>query len=776
MKKHSFRAKIGAVLLGAAMVTPLGVNAAFAQNSAFTQSAEDGNLDWGIRTSFNNYTGGATQLLDGVTKNTNGFTFKLASKKYEAATNLTDLQFNGTVAYRKYCDNPEKPLEGNCALDLKFQNPRVVISDTESYLEAKVYSKQYPSGGVYAPADPVHIAKLHTASATMTVQDGRVNWSNIATTLTEAGNKMFSEFYSVGEALDPLSISYLGEGSRPASDSGKPTLSDARWDSKKEYTDGPHILVDADPYVLVGEPGGHLVLLDENLKELARTETNISKEATYAYDKKSKLVYYTALDKATELRAVKIENNTFSKSELVTTAVKNIAAIGVNGAGQVAAVAVSQNYEEATLLTNASGAFAEMALPSSQELLGDKYVSGSIWGGSSFKEHAELAAMNDNTFVYNSEGSPYLSDDTSRSAKGLLVSIDATGKTPADRAKFMAGSHHGDGSAYVRNLVTNGEIIYRFNVSPYGRTTTTEILKYANRDVSSVIPVSKDGIAGIAAIAFAPDGTPVLQEGSTGSLRYLKPNTFETVSTLPLPNGKSTQKSGNNTFIVRNNAIFVPTFDESRGDYREYYVLRKFVLPVPESTPIAKIDEEHRLKEIAEKAKAKATADARAALAKAEKAAANAVAAEKEIADARVLVALAKLKEAEAKFDSQVAAEKSLRNPTNQVLAAEKTKADLAYAAAQQVTLNAETALAKEIADAKVAAEKAAAEKAAAEKAAEKAAAEKAAAEKITDKPVADKAKEQKQLANTGSSASLLPLGAVALGVAGILRRSRRDA
>ncbi|WP_197457052.1 HtaA domain-containing protein [Brevibacterium ravenspurgense] len=187
------------MVLTAALTVPVGPGAAFAE------SASEGSLDWGIRTSFNNYTGGPSEILGGAAESPTGFTFELVSQKYEAETNLTDLQFNGFVRYLQYCDIPTNPATGGCALDLRFEDPRVVISDSDSYLEATVYSKQYPSGEIWAPSEPVRVANLHTASATMDASDGRVKWSNIASTLTEDGNKMFSEFYSPGEALDPLS-------------------------------------------------------------------------------------------------------------------------------------------------------------------------------------------------------------------------------------------------------------------------------------------------------------------------------------------------------------------------------------------------------------------------------------------------------------------------------------------------------------------------------------------------------------------------------------------
>lgn len=687
MRKRSARLTMCAAAVAAMLVAPLG-----ASSAAFAQTAEDGSLNWGIRSSFDNYTGGATQVTDGAVKNATGYSFELVSKRYEAAGNVTDLQFNGTVIYRKYCSIPSKPMEGTCSLDLRFNDPRIVISDAESYLEATVSSKQYQTGETWAPEAPVRIANLYTSSATMTSADGRVNWANIASTLTPEGNKMFSDFYKVGEALDPISLTYAGEGGRPAGDSGKPTLADVSWDSNKDYTDGPHIMVDADPYILVGEPGGKIVLLDENLQELSRTTGTLPKSTTYAYDKTTKTVYFTTMRDRKKLYAVSIVDGRFGEERVVFTADSNISAIGVNAVGEVAAIAVSSNYKTAVLISNATGEFAQAELPSSQDLLGAQYSEGSIWGAPSFDENMELLPMKDNTFVFNPEADPYLNGESS-SAKGLLISIDVKGQTPAERAKYMTGSDHGNRTAYVRSIATDGETIYRFTPNAYGGNTTTEILRYADRNVTSVMPVSKTGMVGIAAVSFMPDGTVLLQEGNTGTLQYLELGTFTASSEIPLPNGKNTQKAVNNTFVVRENAIFVPTYDESRGDYREYYVLRKLNIPVQVTAPETPTDEQERLDEIAAKAKELATADARAAVAAAEQELAAAAEHDKELATAKLELAKAELQEAAAKYDNQLAQEKSVTAPDNQELAAQAAATAAAYTAAQQATKDAAAAV-----------------------------------------------------------------------------------
>lgn len=687
MSHKSIRATIVAASLCGALLVPLGASAAAAQGNDDAK----GSLEWGIRASFNNYTGGATVISDGATKTANGFSFELVEQSYSAAGNRTEAQFNGTVIYRKYCSIPEKPLEGTCQLDLTFNDPKVVISDEGSYLEATVSSKQYGKNETFVSETPVRVANLFTSSATFSSENGRVNWSNITTSLTEDGNKMFSGFYNVGEGLDPLSFNYQGEGSRPASDSGEPTLTDAIWDSKKEYTDGPHTLIDADPHIIVGETGGNIVLLDADLKELGRSSVRLTSDSTIAYDKANKTVYFVSAANRKELGAISVADGVLGEPTVAFTAPNDIVSVGVNNRGHVAAISLTSDKNTATLITNAGGSFAELPLPSSQELVGSALTGGSIWGDFNFGgDNIELLPMNDGTFVFNATGAPYL-DGAAGSSKGLLISIDPAGATPEERAKYMPGSNTGDTKTYVRSLATDGTTIYRLGVQKYGSSTATQVLKYANRDVTQVTPLEQ-GPAALAAVAFAPDGTPILQNGMSGSLQYLTPDTFTVTKEVPLPNGKYTHKLENNTFIVRADAIYVPTLDATRGDYLDHYALRKLSVPV-KADVISTLDED-RLAEIAARAKAVATEAERAEVEKAKAELAAASDADKAVAEAKLAVAEAKLAEAAAKFDRDAATEKSVTNPNDTAAQEAAAAAKAVYGKAQEQTKAAEAALA----------------------------------------------------------------------------------
>ncbi|MGX9138660.1 HtaA domain-containing protein [Corynebacterium striatum] len=551
--------------------------------------ATDGHLTWGIRASFNNYTGGATLVKDGATRKGNAFEFELTNLTVDKAAKRTEAQFNGTVVYRKYCENASNPLEGHCDLDLHFEDPKVVLAPEESYLEATVSSRQYLSGTTFAPEKPVKIAKLQPQSATLREANGRVDWSNIASTLTPEGNTMFSKFYTDGEGLDPVSLSYAGEAA-PLNTSG-PTLSTAQWDSKAKYDDGVHQLFEAGQNIIVSMPNGHgFALLNSELKELASRPAATTDRNIVTFDSQHSVLYY---GEGYDLKAVDVSADSLSEPRTVFTASQPIYAVGYHPATDtVAAVATGKDnsFTSAALVTGTQGSFHEAELPDAAQLFGDTPASGGsgAWGDIiNAKDNAELVPMEDGTFLYNGAVDIML-DNEDKSAKGLLYSIKPSATEVGDRAKFMKGSRHGDNTLYMKSLVSDGSTIYRFDKNPFPASAVAQILRYdaAQRDVVAVTKPTRSVLPGWASLAFDAEGTPIQQNGATGDLNWLKPGTFETTASFTLPNGRETTNVANGSFIARKDgAIFVPTLDESRGDYEEYYVLRRVDTAAKEPAP-----------------------------------------------------------------------------------------------------------------------------------------------------------------------------------------------
>ncbi|WP_293770965.1 HtaA domain-containing protein [uncultured Corynebacterium sp.] len=552
-----------------------------------------GHLTWGIRSSFTNYTGGATYVGDGARTTKQGFEFELTDVTYDPATKRTEAQFNGTVIYRKYCKDNSKPLTSTCDLDLHFDDPKVVLAPEGSYLEARVKSNQYQKGEVYAPATPVKVATLNPGSATFSNQDGRISWSSIAASLTSEGNTMFSGFYSVGSGLDPVSLSYEGQGGTTSEEAAR-SLSPATWDSHAAFDDGVHTLFDANPGVLVALPAGKgFALLDDDLHELATLPADTGSRGLVAYDAPARTLYYVEDSDRTQLKAVEVTGNAFGTPKTVFTASHDIYALGYHPRTHVVAAIVPSDAIAltATLVSGTNGAFTEAPLPDAAQLFPTTPLAegaGFVWANSfAPKNQAELLPMSDGTFVYHGSVEPTFAGDTT-STKGLLYSIKPDATEVSDRARAMAGSRLPEKNMYLDNLTGTGNQLYRFNNLTRAEAALAQVLTYSSetRDVVPAGAPEAGVLPGWAAMGFEADGTPIQQNGVTGDLNWLTPGGFTVTDTFTLPNGRETSNVSNNSFLVRaDGTIFVPTLDESRGDHVEYYVLRRIDPPKQQPAP-----------------------------------------------------------------------------------------------------------------------------------------------------------------------------------------------
>ncbi|WP_423891995.1 HtaA domain-containing protein [Corynebacterium argentoratense] len=81
-------------------------------------------LEWGIRSSFNNYVGGSTHIFDGAKASGKSYLWPyLGTDKNEDGS--VSINYGGTVNFMKYCTDPEDPQRGACQLDLTLSNPTI---------------------------------------------------------------------------------------------------------------------------------------------------------------------------------------------------------------------------------------------------------------------------------------------------------------------------------------------------------------------------------------------------------------------------------------------------------------------------------------------------------------------------------------------------------------------------------------------------------------------------------------------------------------------------
>ncbi|AKE42049.1 HtaA domain-containing protein [Corynebacterium kutscheri] len=562
----------------------------------------EGNLFWGIRASFNNYTGGPSAFLDGATATANGFKFPLESQSYDASQERMEAQFSGGVHYRKYCTDPTKPLEGFCHLDLKFSNPKVVIDDDGSYIEAMVSSRQYLSGETYAPKNPVKIVQLHTASARFSKKDGTINWSNIATSLTEEGLKMFSNFYNLNEGLDPVALTYTGEGERPSNDASALRVAEKTWDSPRDYDhlNRPFFIGNR---ILMSTAEFGFTLLDKKLNHIAQQEAPVSKLNIVALDPENGYLYYAAaedgtstVENRTAIWRVSVNDTGFGTPEIFKKTSKTIYALGVEPTTQkVFSVSLAGSSEnDDTYFTVYDGNNTrEVKLPAVNTLPGlSAATSGNPYVRlyDFYNELVEMAQMNDGTFLY-APGTEISTGENSRSTKGFMFSIDLNATADSELFKLMPGSTY----SYTKKLTTintDGTTIVRS--IPHGGAQT---LTYANRNVTAVNSITDTEATKDWAGAAFLDGEMIQLNGKTGTLNWMDPATFKVHRSIVLPNGRETSNRAHDDFLIaKNGTIYVQTLDESRKDHLEHlsYIRLHNPIPQPES------DEElEKLKDLA---------------------------------------------------------------------------------------------------------------------------------------------------------------------------------
>ena len=575
-------AVIAAAVAASVMVVP-GMPVALA--------AENGSLLWGIRASFNNYVGGPVLVGDGATedKSTGAqrFSFPLENANYDRDEVRLEAQFKGTVKYKQYCDGNEDKLNARCDLDLTFSNPKVVLDDDkDSYIEATVNSRQYLSGTYYdGDGQPVRVVNLYPQSGTFRNVDGTINWSEIPATLTEQGNMMMSEFYDVGEGMDPVDFSYQGDGA-DITDPNALRAYPMSWDSPVPYDSAVTRIFDLGKNVLASAGGRGIYLLSEDLRQLAAFETNASKRGTGAYDAKTSTFYY-AEEGSKELKALPVTDDGFGEARTVYEANGEILAVGAHPkTGKVVAIAQDakvggQADALAQLITVSGGQAQGQELPTSERLYKpvSKQLTAVEQGLHAYSESAyrssfdpnnirELMPMDDGTFVYASRAEITFADGGS-SYKNMLISIDPAAEG-AEVAKAMPGSYTLT-NKQLDAVTTNGSRIIRANT--FG---DIQSLVYAERDIKEQTPVSfMEGYKGWGLGGFEADGTPVVINGQTGKLVWFDPETFTVKREAAVPNGREVSNLSHGDLIIRADGLYyTPTVDESRGDYIEHYSLR----------------------------------------------------------------------------------------------------------------------------------------------------------------------------------------------------------
>ncbi|APZ32190.1 Cell-surface hemin receptor [Corynebacterium pseudotuberculosis] len=571
-------------------------------------------LTWGVRSSFNNYIGGPTAMLDDATQNDkkNQFTFNLESVSYESDTEKLEAKFKGGVHYQKYCDDNTN--HTGCKLDLKIENPRIVMSKDGSHVFAKVSSKKYNSNETYTNSgtdDAKPIAQLYTANAVFEEKDGKVTWSEIPTLLTQDGSEMFSNFYPVNSSLDPLTFSFDEsklEGDkdsykRLSTDNAKYVVSSQKFDNQVNYElhrelfkFKDHIIVATSDHRFTPNDKAGFALLNRDLAEKSFKGVKINGYGAVAFDEAKGDLYYVAKktdtkpfdDDTKSLYKIHVDVETgFGEPQLVHTFAEEITAVGYNPASKDV-VAVTQKQ---TAIVNQS-TITPVVLPEQSELVKEsgftepKNLYGSIVSYSPAVN--ELLPVEDGSFVLNGDSASAKKDG--KQYYGLMVSINPK------NAKLLGESATENIGIQSSAARINRETIVRYNKNASESQAVAQSFRLKD---GNLVKESADAITGTDADvknwgnAFVmDDGTIMALDSKDGMIKHVDAKNFKNVQnektdehgrkfeSIALPKGAKTAEHQHGSILQLDKGTFyVPSFDDVKGESEETYALRKVYDP-----------------------------------------------------------------------------------------------------------------------------------------------------------------------------------------------------
>ncbi|CAB0513230.1 hemin transporter associated protein [Corynebacterium diphtheriae] len=582
-------------------------------------------LTWGVRSSFNNYSGGPTEMLDGAKQNgtKNRFTFQLESVTYDEATEKLEAKFKGGVHYQKYCADEASHFD--CQLDLKIENPRIVIAKGGSHVFAKVSSKKYQSSGTYTndgEDDARPIAQLYTANATFKEEGDKVTWSEIPALLTKDGAEMFSNFYPINSGLDSLTFSFkksqLGDKSntykRLSTDNAKYLVSSEKFDDKGLYEHHRELFKYKDSIVVASAHSrfkdhdkAGFAFLDRNLKEKSFKHADLNGYGAIAFDEDKGDLYYTARKKTesgnrwdedpTRLYKLHVDANKGFTGEptLVHTFADDITAVGYNPATKDVAVVTKKQ----TAVVNKSE-IKPVNLPEQDKLVqGTDFSSPSnLYGAALYNsETSELLPMNDGSFILNGDTSSAKkkTGGEEKTVKGLMVSIDP--KRADAPAKLLAESATEFLGISSNAAHTDGETIVRYNKNTYKDNAVAQAFTFKNGSLTKVstgdvVKGSESDVENWGNAIITDTGALMALDSKDGKLKHVALTNFKRVQDekpdeygrktedVAIPQGAKTGTHQHGAILQLDKGTFyVPSFDDEAGESNEVYVLRKVYDP-----------------------------------------------------------------------------------------------------------------------------------------------------------------------------------------------------
>ncbi|MER8117740.1 HtaA domain-containing protein [Streptomyces sp. NPDC094031] len=161
----------------------------------------DGTLGWGVKETFRTYVvSGPAQgriTTSGGAKQASGngvFTFPGATGSYDTKAGILSAAFKGAVNFKGH------ESDGTYGLDLTLSDLHARLNHGTGTLTADVTSLGKKS-------EDVVLADLKAKSTGLTAKNDVITVNGVTATLTDAGAKAFSGYYTKGTALDPVALS-----------------------------------------------------------------------------------------------------------------------------------------------------------------------------------------------------------------------------------------------------------------------------------------------------------------------------------------------------------------------------------------------------------------------------------------------------------------------------------------------------------------------------------------------------------------------------------------
>ncbi|MGA4930440.1 HtaA domain-containing protein [Streptomyces incarnatus] len=181
----------------------------------------DGTLGWGVKETFRTYVvSGPAQgkiTASGGAKQASGngaFTFPGATGSYDTKAGTLAAAFKGAVNFKGHESN------GTYGLDLTLSDLHAKLNHGTGTLTADVTSLGKKS-------EDVVLADLKAKSTGLTAKNDVITVNGVTATLTDAGAKAFSGYYTKGTVLDPvaLSVALTDDADLPSGNGGTGTSS-----------------------------------------------------------------------------------------------------------------------------------------------------------------------------------------------------------------------------------------------------------------------------------------------------------------------------------------------------------------------------------------------------------------------------------------------------------------------------------------------------------------------------------------------------------------------